>query len=110
MCGPRESSCAILLRSKICIWKIMALSIRCIAAWGHLPRRQTLYCCQHGQIGGNAALGTDSSGGVRGSHLCIAFFVSVCPVVFPPPDGTCGGEAEYPTGTPDRAVQAGPSV
>src|SRR6056297_718102 len=101
MCGPRESSYAILLRSKICIWKIMALSIRCIAAWGHLPRRQTLYCCLHGQNGRNAALGTDSSGGVRGGHLCIAFPVSVGALVLPAADGAGGGEAEHPAGTPD---------
>src|SRR6056297_554597 len=110
MSGPRESKCAIFLRSGMCIWNNMALSIRCDAAWGHLPCGETLYCLAYGQDDRNAVMGADTSGRLRGGDVRVAFPVPVGALVLSPPNGARGRQVEQASGASDRAVQAGAAL
>ena len=79
------------------------MSIRCIAAlpfWslitnGYLPDPSMLQNSRHDACCRNAFVGTDTACAVRGGNFCLSFPVPVGALVFPPPDGTGGGAAEY---------------
>src|SRR6056297_1214994 len=98
MSGPRESGCAIFLRSAQCNGNKLALSIRCIAAYApgcplahspvtHLPPARSLLIWRNDSNGRHAPLGALVVDRLRGRDLCVAFPFSLRPLVLSPPDG-----------------------
>src|SRR6056297_261288 len=84
MSGPRESGCAIFLRSAQCKGNKLALSIRCIAAYApgcplahspvtHLPPARSLLIWGNDTDGRYASLGAALADRLRGRDLRVAF-------------------------------------